>query len=163
MARKPSNSGLITRRAALAGAAAAAGYGVARGNAATAGPASDPAAAKNGAGPVFSATGPAVLRDYARIGRLLAHDGAWQGKQIIPVQWMIEATTVRPSDAYLLPGKTNTGYGYLLWLLPGDRRQFAMIGNFGQYIFVDPAFRLVMVQTALENHDEVWRLWAALV
>jgi CubicO group peptidase (beta-lactamase class C family) len=43
----------------------------------------------------------AVLRDYARFGRLLAHDGAWEGKQIIPAQWMIDATTVRPSDAYL--------------------------------------------------------------
>jgi CubicO group peptidase (beta-lactamase class C family) len=105
----------------------------------------------------------AVLRDYARLGRLLAHDGAWQGKQIIPAQWMIDATTVRPSDAYLLPGKTTTGYGYLLWLLSGSRRQFAMIGDFGQYVLVDPAAKLVMVQTALENHGEVWRLWAALV
>jgi CubicO group peptidase (beta-lactamase class C family) len=26
----------------------------------------------------------AVLRDYARLGRLLAHDGAWECKQIIP-------------------------------------------------------------------------------
>ena len=45
----------------------------------------------------------AVLRDYARLGRLFAHDGAWDGKQIIPAQWMIDATTVRPSDAYLAP------------------------------------------------------------
>lgn len=105
----------------------------------------------------------AVLRDYARIGRLLAHDGAWQGRQIIPAQWMIDATTVRPADAYLLPGKTGTGYGYLLWLLSGSRRQFAMIGAFGQYVLVDPAAKLVMVQTALEDHGEVWRLWAALV
>jgi CubicO group peptidase (beta-lactamase class C family) len=28
----------------------------------------------------------AVMRDYARLGRLLAHDGAWEGKQIIPAQ-----------------------------------------------------------------------------
>ena len=26
----------------------------------------------------------AVLHDYARLGRLLAHDGAWNGRQIIP-------------------------------------------------------------------------------
>ena len=45
----------------------------------------------------------AVLRDYARLGRLFAHDGAWDGKQIIPAQWMIDATTVRPSDGYLAP------------------------------------------------------------
>jgi CubicO group peptidase (beta-lactamase class C family) len=105
----------------------------------------------------------AVLRDYARLGRLLAHDGAWQGKQLIPAQWMIDATTVRDSDAHLLPGKTTTGYGYLLWLLPGSRRQFAMIGAFGQYVLVDPAAKLVVVQTALEDRKEVWRLWAALV
>jgi CubicO group peptidase (beta-lactamase class C family) len=66
----------------------------------------------------------AVLRDYARharLGRLLAHDGAWEGKQIVPAQWMIDATSVRASDAYLLPGRaTKTfGYGYLLWLFPG--------------------------------------------
>jgi CubicO group peptidase (beta-lactamase class C family) len=108
----------------------------------------------------------AVLRDYARLGRLLAHDGGWEGKQIIPAQWMIDATTTRPSDAYLAPGRTSRtsmGYGYLLWLLPGARRQFAMIGILGQYVIVDPASKLVMVQTVLNDTDEVWRLWAALV
>lgn len=108
----------------------------------------------------------AVLRDYARLGRLLAHDGAWQGQQIIPAQWMIDATTTRASDAYLAPGRNgphSAGYGYLLWLLPGVRRQFALTGILGQYILVDPASKLVMVQTALEAKDEVWRLWAALV
>ncbi len=66
----------------------------------------------------------AVLRDYARLGRLLAHDGVWQGRQIIPAQYMIDATTTRPSDAYLAPGKAmpNFGYGYFFWLLPGARR-----------------------------------------
>jgi CubicO group peptidase (beta-lactamase class C family) len=107
----------------------------------------------------------AVLRDYARLGRLLAHDGAWEGRQIIPAQWMIDATTVRPSDAYLSPGRAmpTFGYGYLLWLLPGARRQFALVGDFGQRICVDPASKLVMVQTAVEGNSEVWRLWAALV
>jgi CubicO group peptidase (beta-lactamase class C family) len=107
----------------------------------------------------------AVLRDYARLGRLLAHDGAWEGKQIIPAQWMIDATTVRPSDAYLAPGKAmpTFGYGYLLWLLPGNRRQFALVGDYGQRIFVDPASKLVVVQTALDDaNGEAWSLWSAL-
>lgn len=107
----------------------------------------------------------AVLRDYARLGRLLAHDGAWEGKQIIPAQWMVDATTVRPSDGYLLPGKAmrDFGYGYLLWLLPGTRRQFALVGDEGQRICVDPDSKLVMVQTALETNAEFWRLWSAVV
>ena len=108
----------------------------------------------------------AVLRDYARLGRLLAHDGAWNGQQIIPAQWMIDATTVRPSDDYLLPGKAmrGFGYGYLLWLLPGDRRQFALVGDWGQRIIVDPPSKLVMVQTALDETDGAsWKLWRTLV
>jgi CubicO group peptidase (beta-lactamase class C family) len=108
----------------------------------------------------------AVLRDYARLGRLLAHDGAWEGRQIIPAQWMLEATTTRPSDAYLAPGRTeprSLGYGYLMWLLPGPRRQFTPIGFLGQRICVDPASKLVMVQTAVENGPEIGRLWSDVV
>jgi CubicO group peptidase (beta-lactamase class C family) len=107
----------------------------------------------------------AVLRDYARLGRLLAHDGAWDGRQIIPRQWMIDATTVRASDAYLAPGRATPmlGYGYLLWLIPGARRQFALVGLHGQNICIDPTSKLVMVQTAVNTNYEVWRLWSALV
>jgi CubicO group peptidase (beta-lactamase class C family) len=107
----------------------------------------------------------AVLRDYARLGRLLAHDGAWDGNQIIPAQWMIDATTVRASDAYLAPGKAmpTFGYGYLFWLLPGPRRQFALVGYKGQRICIDSASKLVMVHTAIDDDDEVWHLWSALV
>ncbi|HZY52645.1 MAG TPA: serine hydrolase [Reyranella sp.] len=108
----------------------------------------------------------AALRDYARLGRLLAHDGAWNGQQIIPARWMLEATTVRPEDSYLLPGKAmrDFGYGYLFWLLPGNRRQFALVGAFGQRIIVDPQSKLVMVQTALDETDAgSWKLWRTLV
>jgi CubicO group peptidase (beta-lactamase class C family) len=107
----------------------------------------------------------AVLRDYARLGRLLAHDGDWEGKQIIPAQYMIDATTTRSSDAYLAPGNAmpNFGYGYFLWLLPGARRQFALVGANGQRICVNPTSKLILVQTAVDNVEEVWRLWSALV
>jgi hypothetical protein len=67
MARKLSNNGLVTRRAALAGVAAAAAYGAAGGYSANAEPASDSTAA-NRAGPVFSATGPDAERYGATEG-----------------------------------------------------------------------------------------------
>lgn len=106
----------------------------------------------------------ATLRDYARLGRLLAHDGLWNGKQIIPAQWMIEATTVRASDPYLAAGRATPrfGYGYLLWLFPGSRRQFALLGDPGQRICIDPVSKLVLVQTAVGRTDEVWGLWSSL-
>jgi CubicO group peptidase (beta-lactamase class C family) len=95
----------------------------------------------------------AVLRDYARLGRLLAYDGAWEGRQLIPRQWLLDATTVRPSDAHLAPGTATPyfGYGYQTWVFPGSQRRFALLGIRGQLIFVDPATKLVMVHTAVRR------------
>ena len=114
----------------------------------------------------------AVLRDYARFGRLLAHDGAWEGRQVIPRQWLLDATTVQPADAYLAP-KTATpyfGYGYQVWLLPGEARRFALVGIRGQMILVHPASKLVMVHTAVRqkpsdpaDYAEILTLWASVV
>jgi hypothetical protein len=79
---------------------------------------------------------------------------------------MIEATTTRPSDGYLAPGRTSPdslGYGYLIWLLPGTRRQFALRGSYSQLVLVDPPSKLMMAQTALDRSEDVWKLWAAAV
>jgi CubicO group peptidase (beta-lactamase class C family) len=114
----------------------------------------------------------AVLRDYARLGLLLAYDGVWEGRQIIPRQWLIDATTVRPADGYLAPGGATPyfGYGYQLWIFPGEQRRFALLGIRGQMIFVDPATRLVMVHTAVRQkpsdraaNAETIALWLAVV
>ena len=45
--------------------------------------------------------------------------------KLIPRQWMLDATTVQPSDTYLAPGTANPyfGYGYQVWLLPGKAAQ----------------------------------------
>jgi hypothetical protein len=50
-----------------------------------------------------------------------------------------------------------------VWLLPGARRQFALLGGYGQRICIDLASKLVMVHTALEEGAEVWSLWSAAV
>ncbi|MDE2378242.1 serine hydrolase, partial [Bradyrhizobium sp.] len=114
----------------------------------------------------------AVLRDYARLGRLLAHDGVWNGREVIPRQWLLDATTVRPSDGHLAPGTATNfyGYGYQVWLLPGAERRFVLLGIRGQMIFVDPATRLVMVHTAVRPQPvdrdasaETIALWLAVV
>lgn len=113
-----------------------------------------------------------TLRDYARFARLLANDGSWNGSQLIPKQWLIDATTVKDSDSFLSPGKSVPfyGYGYQLWIFPGPRRMFALLGSNGQRIFVDPATKLILVQTAVmqgnvnrEKDAETIRLWLTLV
>jgi CubicO group peptidase (beta-lactamase class C family) len=114
----------------------------------------------------------AVLRDYARLGRLLAHDGTWEGRQIIPRQWLLDATTLRPTDGYLAPRTATSffGYGYQVWLFPGEQRRFALLGIRGQMILVDPASKLIMVHTAVRQmpsdraaNAETISLWLAVV
>jgi hypothetical protein len=65
----------------------------------------------------------AVLRDYARLGRLLAYDGAWEGKRIVPAQWMIDATTVRPVRWLSAPGQGNEEIRLRLSLVVIFRRE----------------------------------------
>ena len=114
----------------------------------------------------------ATLRDYARLGRLLAHDGAWEGRQLIPQQWLLDATTVPPASGYLAPGAATPyfGYGYQVWILPGAQRRFALLGLRGQMILVDPASKLVMVHTAVRKNTsdrasnaETLALWRGVV
>ena len=114
----------------------------------------------------------AVLRDYARLGLLLAHDGNWHGRQLIPSAWVVDATTVRADQPHLRPGGATPffGYGYQTWIHPGDRRIFSFRGVRGQLIVVDPQSKLVMVHTAvhrqavdLPHQREAGAFWAALV
>jgi len=112
----------------------------------------------------------AVLRDYARLGLLLANDGNWRGRQIIPAAWVQDATSVRADQPHLKP-RTATpffGYGYQTWIFPGERRMFAFLGVRGQAIYVDPASRLVLVTTAVRKLPvdpgvaETGALWRAV-
>jgi CubicO group peptidase (beta-lactamase class C family) len=112
----------------------------------------------------------AVLRDWARFALLLAHDGMWNGRQIIPRQWLLDSTT--PAAPFLAPSVAppRLGYGYQVWLQPGARRAFSLRGVHGQAIFVDPSARLVLVHTAVRlapTNDpqsvELGELWRALV
>jgi len=50
-----------------------------------------------------------------------------------------------------------------MWLLPRGARQFALLGAYGQRICVDPTSKVLLVQTAVEQTDEIWSLWRALV
>jgi CubicO group peptidase (beta-lactamase class C family) len=96
----------------------------------------------------------ATLRDYGRLGIVLANDGVRPDDpaktQIIPLQFLLDATDWKRSPEQFRPGRATPymGYGYQFWIFPGDRRRFALIGVYGQSIFVDPEAKLVIVQCA---------------
>ena len=91
----------------------------------------------------------ATLRDWGRLGMLLANDGALNGRQIIPAGWVKAMTT--PEAAHLVVGVATrfNGYGYQTWLIDSSKRYFALLGVRGQAVFVDPETKTVVVHTAV--------------
>jgi CubicO group peptidase (beta-lactamase class C family) len=99
----------------------------------------------------------ATLRDYGRLGVLLANDGAVGTTQVLPKAYLLEATDWHRQPDAFAPGRATPyfGYGYQFWLFPGEKRRFALLGVYGQSIFVDPELKLVMVVTAVAKNASV--------
>ncbi|MFO1158476.1 MAG: serine hydrolase [Reyranellaceae bacterium] len=88
----------------------------------------------------------AVVRDWARLGLMLAHRGEWAGQRIVPERWVTEATTVQP-------GWPSPVYGYHVWISHLNRNAFYLMGLRGQFVTVNPTLRLVIVQTSLDTNE----------
>jgi CubicO group peptidase (beta-lactamase class C family) len=99
----------------------------------------------------------ATLHDYGRLGMLLADDGMAGGKQIVPKDYLLDATDWHRQPAAFAPRKATPyfGYGYQFWLFPSEKRRFALLGVYGQSVFVDPELKLVMVVTAVAKSANV--------
>lgn len=71
----------------------------------------------------------AALRDWLRLGLMLAHDGIWNGQQIVPRQYLLDGTTVSKGDDYLR--RAGAGYGRCgSWPAAGERSRWpAASGN----------------------------------
>jgi CubicO group peptidase (beta-lactamase class C family) len=97
----------------------------------------------------------ATLRDYARLGMMMANDGQVQGSTVVSRDHLLEMTDAGKQPAAFRPrqmnyhGSTYFGYGLQTWLLPGSHRRFVLQGIHGQAIFVDPQLHLVVVHTAV--------------
>jgi CubicO group peptidase (beta-lactamase class C family) len=76
-----------------------------------------------------------TARDLLKLGRLWLDEGRWQGRQIVPVKWMKQATGSRvETGQYLAPG-----YGYQFWVTQAHgHAAFAALGYGGQVVEVVP-------------------------
>jgi CubicO group peptidase (beta-lactamase class C family) len=117
----------------------------------------------------------ATLADYARLGVLLANDGVRSdtGQRVLPAAYLQEATNWAQHPPAFQPGRAtpHMGYGLHFWTLPNAPRRFALIGVYGQFVFVAPDLQLVMVQLSAganaKNADtslaqEAHALWQGL-
>jgi CubicO group peptidase (beta-lactamase class C family) len=89
-------------------------------------------------------------RDMARFGFLYLQRGHWNGRQVVPEQWVEESTRLHvplENMGYIV------GYGYLWWILQpdpdgdGSEHIYAAMGFRAQYIFVVPEHEMVVVVT----------------
>jgi CubicO group peptidase (beta-lactamase class C family) len=86
-------------------------------------------------------------RDMLKIGRVVREGGVWQGKQIIPADWVAQSMRVHVNTA------DGLGYGYQ-WYSGSVAHQSGTIawhgamGNGGQRLFIVPKLDMTIAMTA---------------
>jgi CubicO group peptidase (beta-lactamase class C family) len=97
--------------------------------------------------------------DFAKFGQLFLDNGQWQGQQVLSSTWVAEATqpwqpdnpaTYYPSSFAMLPGKPY--YAYMWWGFGRNDNgyDYTAAGDKGQYIYISPAKRLVIVRHGID-------------
>lgn len=97
-------------------------------------------------------------RDMARLGLLMLRGGEWQGRQVIPREWVRRITSLvtpyhemNPPSRRLLGVPSRWGYGYMWWVWDAGPNQGPMsgacsgFGAGGQFLTVIPALDMVVV------------------
>lgn len=91
-------------------------------------------------------------RDLLRFGQMMALDGRWSGRQVVPRHW-VEASTRRHNDGWERYG----AYGYLWWLPPGEPELWMAAGFGSQLLLIAPDAEVVVVVTStLESKGREW-------
>lgn len=88
------------------------------------------------------------IYDMAKFGQLYLNGGVWEGKQIVPAQWVTDSTSLQFDRS-----AGSADYGYQWWVRTFGRQQYPAYfsqGHGGQFIFVVPQLELVAVFTS--NH-----------
>ncbi|MCA0203292.1 MAG: beta-lactamase family protein [Proteobacteria bacterium] len=88
-----------------------------------------------------------TTRDYARIGQMVLQNGEWQGRQIVPADWIAESTAPGPFTA-----ESGAGYGYQWWLPPEARPgEVWARGVYGQEIWIDRSNDVVIAVNSADR------------
>lgn len=82
----------------------------------------------------------AKARDFAKFGRLYLNGGNWNGKQLVPEAWA--TSSVVPVDEK----GAATYYNRQWWIGSKSEGDYAAIGHLGQYIYVLPKKKLIVVR-----------------
>ena len=84
--------------------------------------------------------------DIAKFGQLYLQKGAWQGKQLVPNEWIEQATSKQVSNGSDPSRDWDQGYGFQFWRCRHEA--FRGDGKDGQFCIVLPKFDAVIAITA---------------
>lgn len=95
----------------------------------------------------------ATLRDWARLGTLVANRGRAGGTQVVSETWVNEFTRWGPLDAQVRHGVAMgwAGYKAHMWHIKPDGSRLSFNGHHAQRVIVDMPTRTVLVQTAVDH------------
>lgn len=80
--------------------------------------------------------------DVAKFGQLLLQRGEWNGRRLVPADWIDLATSRQASNGSAPDGDWDQGYGFQFWrCVPGFYRAD---GAFGQFCIVMPQYDVVV-------------------
>ena len=82
-------------------------------------------------------------RDMAKVGYLYLHNGAWEGKQLVPPAWIDK---VSHATVKMTPLESGLRYSNLFWAFP-DKHVYMAVGYHRQVIMVFPDLDIVAVTT----------------
>ncbi len=86
-------------------------------------------------------------RDYARFGQMILQGGQWQGKQIVPNEWVKAMTSAQAKDGSI--------YGFQWWIpdnaTPGE---VMAQGIYGQWIYINPGLGVVIAVNSADRAFE---------
>ncbi len=82
----------------------------------------------------------ATARDFAKIGRLYLNRGLWDGRRIVSEAWVTETMASRTE------GGGAWHYRRMWWKVRRDRPDILAAGHLGQFLYVNPSARTVMVR-----------------
>jgi CubicO group peptidase (beta-lactamase class C family) len=84
--------------------------------------------------------------DIAKFGQLYLQKGRWNGKQLIPADWVAEATARQTANGSNPKSDWDQGYGYQFWRC--RHNAYRGDGAFGQYCLVLPEQDAVVAITS---------------
>ncbi|CAN5507090.1 hypothetical protein BH23BAC1_BH23BAC1_24460 [soil metagenome] len=82
----------------------------------------------------------------AKFGQLYLQKGVWNGKQLIPEEWILQSTSRQVSNGSDPTGNWDQGYGYQFWQNP--KYGYRADGAFGQLCLVFPEQNMVLAATS---------------